>query len=63
MKVLMDGIGSVSLSTLAIFVVAWCLKPFLHRLVGDFLVGLGNYIVSGMTVCSHCDTITKLTIP
>lgn len=49
MKVLLDGIGSVGLSTLAIFVVAWCLKPFLHRLVGDFLVGLGNYIVSGMT--------------
>jgi hypothetical protein len=47
MKVLMDGAGSVGLSMLAIIVVAWCLKPFLYRLVGEFLVAFGNYVVSG----------------
>ncbi|KAK0382848.1 hypothetical protein NLU13_9943 [Sarocladium strictum] len=46
MKVLMDGAGSVGLSTLAILVVAWFARALLYRLVGELLVGLGSYIVS-----------------
>lgn len=50
MKVLMDGAGSVGLSTLAILVVAWFARALLYRLVGELLVGLGSYIVSGRTL-------------
>lgn len=47
MKVLMDGAQSVGLSMFAIISIAWFPKSFFYRLVGEFVVGLGSYILSG----------------
>lgn len=56
-KVLMDGAKSVGLAAIAILLVAWCLRVFLYRIVGDFVAGLASFGASGK--CRSCLYLTS----
>ncbi|KAH8176919.1 sulfatase domain-containing protein [Sarocladium implicatum] len=45
-KVLMDGAKSVGLAAIAILLVAWCLRLFLYRVVGDMLSSVTSFVAS-----------------